>query len=56
MEETISAGDLLLGAEAIMALINELTGNQASRPVIYHRLARGEIPCDKIAAKRLQPG
>ena len=43
--------DILLGASAITAFVNELTTSRVSRSQIYHWIESGNLPAGRLGTK-----
>jgi hypothetical protein len=43
--------DVLLGASAITAFVNELTTSEVSRSQIYHWIESGHLPAGRLGTK-----
>jgi hypothetical protein len=43
--------DVLLGASAITAFVNELTASEVSRSQVYHCIESGHLPTGRIGTK-----
>jgi hypothetical protein len=43
--------DVLLGASAITAFVNELTATKVSRSQIYHWIESGNLPAGRLGTK-----
>ena len=46
-------GDLLLGASAITAFVNELTTSPVSRSQVYHWIESGNLPAGRLGTKMI---